>query len=1185
VRASALLVSLLLLCAVACGERGGSPLFEIAAPSKTGVHFANALTEDDSVHNALDFDYMYNGAGVGVADFDGDGREDLFFAGNMVTSRLYLNRGALKFDDVTEAAGVVTSKWITGVSIVDIDQDGRPDIYLSVAGPDSTKRGNLLFVNQGPDRNGVPHFVEQAKRYGIADVGYNTQAVFFDYDRDGDLDLYILKNALEASNRNTIRAKRIGDDAKSIDRLYRNEGNGTFTDVSKQAGITSEGYGLGIVVTDFNRDGWPDLYVTNDFLSNDLVWINNHDGTFTDHAARYMKHTSFNAMGVDVADYNNDGRVDVMAVDMLPPDNYRRKLMYPGSNYDKFHLALDLGYQAEYVRNTLQLNDGPGPDGSPAFSDVGQLAGVDATDWSWAPLFADLDNDGFKDLFITNGYRRDVTNLDFVQFLQQGSNMGPEKERHARLLAALRKLPEIKLSNFAFRNRGDLTFSNETSAWGLDDPTYANGAVYADLDGDGDLDLVVNNIDGPASIYVNHAEGLPNHNYLRFALMGAAGNRAGYGASVTIHVGSTQQYEEMSPVRGYVSSVEPFLHFGLGAATQVDSAQVRWPDGSCQSLSHIAANRVIRVDRASATPCPSPAPRPDDRLLERATDVGGLAYVHDTRDLLDFKVTPLLPHKLSAGGPGIAVGGVDGDGRDDVFIGAGRGHERSIFLQTTPGHFTRRAIPGGDELDDMGALFFDADGDGDADLLVASGGGFNTGDQSAYRARLYVNDGRGNFMLAPDALGGAGTDASSVAAADYDGDGDLDLFIGGRVVPGKYPLPARSFLLRNDTPRGGPPHFTDVTASVAPSLVKAGLVTSALFTDFDADGKVDLIIVGEWMPITFLRNDRGRFVDVTAATGLGATNGWWNSLAAGDFDHDGDTDYLVGNVGLNTKYRASQSEPLRVHAGDFDRNGSIDPVLSAYSDGRSYAVASRDLLVEQMIAMQGRFPKYSDYAKATLERTLSKEERDSAFVGQAVTLASSYLENRGGGRFALRPLPIAAQIAPVFGMLARDVDGDGNLDALLVGNSYASETQAGWDDASIGALLLGDGKGGFRFRNGAESGFFVDGDARAIADVKVDETRSLVLVTQNHDSLRVFSPLRSRAGRTVAVAPLDAYALITEASGRTRREELYYGSTYLSQSSRYLRVPAGATKVVVFDSRGRSHEVATSPPPRVANGK
>ena len=1125
-KAQFIFAPLLALLAAACGGSSSPPpLFEARSAGQTGIRFANTLTEDDTLHNALDFDYMYNGAGVAVADFNNDGLQDLFFGGNMVSSRLYLNKGSLKFDDVTEAAGAGTTKWITGSTVVDINQDGLADLYLSVAGPDSTKRGNLLLVNQGPDQKGTPKFVDQAARYGIADVGYNTHAVFFDYDRDGDLDLYVLKNALEAYNRNYIRPKMVKGEAASTDRLYRNEGNGRFTDVSRAAGITIEGYGLGVAVTDFDRDGWPDVYVANDFLSNDLVWINNRDGTFTDRATKYLKHTSFNAMGVDVADYNNDALVDVVVVDMLPPDNYRRKLMYPGSNYDKFHMGLNLGYQAEYVRNTLQLNNGPSPDGSPMFSEIGQLAGVEATDWSWAPLLADLDNDGQKDLFVTNGYRRDVTNLDFVAYLQESNHDGPESERHKRLLEALRKLPEIKLPNYVFRNRGDLTFSNETKAWGFDIASYANGAAYVDLDNDGDVDLVVNNIDSPASVFENKSETLlPKRNFLRFALAGSPGNRGGFGAEVTIYTGAARQYAELNPSRGYVSSVEPFLHFGLGAAKQVDSAQVRWPDGACQRLSVLPANQVVKLDRANAAPCPAPAapvPAPESRLFQSAAREAGLDYVHVARDVHDFKATPLLPHKFSEGGPGIAVGDVDGDGRDDVYIGGDRGNEKVLHLQTAPGRFQKRVVAGSQDFHDMGALFFDADADGDNDLIVSSGGGFISADPATYQARLYLNDGRGNLAIAPDALPGASTSASSVAAADYDRDGDLDLFIGGRVIPGKYPLSPASFLLRNDTPKGGPARFTDVTATAAPALSKIGLVTSALWTDFDQDGQTDLLVVGEWMPLTFFRNDGGRLQNVTAATGLGPTNGWWNSVVAGDFDHDGDADYMVGNLGMNTRFRASPTEPVRIHAGDFDKNGSLDPVLSAYIDGKSYPVASRDLLIDQMVAMKGRFARYSDYANATLDQTLSKVERDSAYTAQSVTFASGYLENLGAGKFALRPLPLMAQIAPIFGMLANDYDGDGNLDVLLAGNSHARETQSGWDVASIGAVLLGDGKGRFRYVNGAASGFFVHGNAKGIADLVLDEKRSLVLVSQNDDSLRVFAP---RAGGTRA-----------EREGRTAR--------------------------------------------------
>jgi enediyne biosynthesis protein E4 len=1170
-RAAALWCALVLgLPLVSCGRASSPPLFELRSPSETGIRFANTLTEDDSVYNALDFDYLYNGAGVGVGDVNNDGQQDVFLAGNMVSSRLYLNRGGLRFDDVTEAAGVQTSVWTTGVSMVDINHDGLLDIYVSVAGPAAHARANLLFVNQGIDDDGTPRFAERAKAFGIADTGYSTHAAFLDYDGDGDLDVYVLTNALEKFNRNTIRPRIMSGGAPSTDRLYRNNGNGTFTDVSREAGIVIEGYGLGVAVSDLNADGWPDIYAANDFMSNDLVWINNRDGTFTNRAAKYLKHQTYNGMGADIADYNNDGLVDIIVLDMLPPDNPRRKMMLQGGNYDRFRMSLMSGYEPQYMRNTLQLNNGPGADGAPTFSEIGQLAGVHETDWSWAPLFADLDNDGLKDLFISNGYRRDVTNLDYVVYLQEGSQTGPESKRRANLLEGLRTLPEVKLANYAFKNRGDLTFADASREWGVDVASYSNGAVYADLDNDGDLDLVVNNIDDHAFVFENHADRLSDRNYLRVALAGPALNRSGIGATVTTFTGGVRQYLEQSPFRGYKSTVEPILHFGVGSAKSIDSLQVRWPDSVCQLLTGVASNRVVTARHADARPC-APAKLPEDvRLGRPVSERSGLDVAHEEREVVDFKVTPLSPHKHSMAGPGIALGDVDGNGLDDVYVGTDRGREKAIHLQIAPGRFKKRMLPGDREHEDMGALFFDAEGDGDNDLYVASGGFFITSDSGVYRHRLYVNDGRGNLSITPDALPDVASSASSVVAADYDRDGDLDLFVGGRVIAGKYPLPARSHLLRNDSHRGGPARFTDVTETSAPGLANAGLVSSALWTDFDQDDQMDLLLVGEWMPLTFFRNRGGTFENVTGATGLGATHGWWNSIVSGDFDNDGDVDYVAGNLGLNTAYRASQQEPVRVHAADFDGNGSTDPVISRYIQGASYPVASRDLMIDQMIGMKGRFPRYSDFATATLERTLTREELAKAYLAQAVTFASAYVENLGSGKFALRPLPLLAQAAPIFGMLVDDYDADGNLDALLVGNSYARETQSGWDDAFIGAVLLGDGKGEFRVMNGASSGFFVDGDAKAIAQLVVDETRSLVLVTQNNDSLLRFTALRSGSTRNVKLEPLDTYAVLTLISGKSRRQNLHYGSTYLSQSSRALRVGDDVVRGVVYDSRGRS---------------
>lgn len=1170
------------LCTLgACRSNQNPPLFELLSPRETGIHFANTLQEDDSIINPLHFDYLYNGAGVAVGDLNNDGRPDLYFAGNMVSGKLYLNRGDLKFRDVTEEAGLTTKAWGTGVSAVDINQDGLLDLYLCVAGPGpDARRANLLFVNTGVDADGVPHFVERAKEYGIADTGYSTHAVFFDYDRDGDLDLYVLTNSLEKTSRNMLRPRLMNGEGPSTDRLYRNNGNGTFTNVSREAGITIEGYGLGVAASDLNQDGWPDLYVSNDFISNDLVWINNRDGTFTNRAGQYLKHQPHNGMGTDVADYNNDGRPDIMSVDMLPPDNRRQKLMIGGSNYDVFNMSLYMGYQPQYVRNTLQLNDGPGPDGAPHFSEIGQLAGVHATDWSWAPLFADFDNDGLKDLFISNGYRRDVTNLDYIAYTQASQSLGggaPEQRRR-ELFAEMKKLPEVKLHNYLFRNNGDLTFSDESADWGMGDASFSNGAAYADLDGDGDLELVVNNLDGPASLYANRAERLPDHHFLRVALRGPAGNLGGYGARVVARAGGRSQYLEQSPYRGYTSTVGSELHFGLGAARSVDSLEVHWPDGGYQLLTGVAADRSITLDRRAAGPAPAPARATEPPLLRAAGADHGLEFVHRERVTADFKVTPLLPRKYSQDGPGLAIGDVDGNGLDDVFIGAGRDQPRSIFLQSAPGRFARRPLPGDSTHEDMGALFFDADGDGHTDLYVVSGGSFPAAGPRFYQDRLYLNDGRGGLRLAADALPVDSASGSSVVAADYDRDGDLDLFVGGRIVPGRYPLPARSFLLRNDS-RPGAPRFTDVTHAVAPGLEKAGLVTSALWTDFDGDGRVDLLLTGEWMPLCFFRNEGGKLVDATASAGLAGSNGWWNSLVAGDFDGDGDTDYLAGNMGLNSRFKASPTEPVRVQARDFDGNGSLDPVLSYYIQGKSYPVAPRDVMIDQIMTMKGRFPRYADYAAATIDQTFTPEELKDAYLAESYTMRSSLVENLGGGKFALRPLPMPAQFSPAYGMVAADRNGDGKLDVLLVGNSYATDTQLGWYDASVGALLLGDGKGGFTDAGYARSGFFVDGDAKGAAELMIDGRRSLILVAQNNDSLRVFASEHEER-RNVRLAPLDAYAVVTLADGSRRREEFYYGSTYLSQSSRCLEVPANATRAEIYDYAGKKRTVTF--PPRKA---
>ena len=1165
----AVLLALGALCWSGCGR--DNALFKRLSSSHTGIHFANTITEDDSLYNPMVFDYVYNGGGVAVGDFDGNGLDDVYFTGNQVSNKLYLNQGGFRFKDVTDRAGVAAADvWATGAAAVDINADGLLDLYVSVAGkvPEG-QRANLLFVNQGTDAAGTPRFTEKAAAYGIGDTGYSTQAAFFDYDRDGDLDLYLLTNDINESSRNSIRPRRTSGQAKSTDRLYRNNGDGTFSDVSQEAGITVEGYGLGVAVSDLNLDGWPDVYVANDFQTNDLLYVNNGNGTFTDQAAAYLKHQAHNGMGTDVADFNNDGLPDVAVLDMLPPDNERQKMMPSGGNYDRFQMALRLGYAPQYMRNMLQLGGGRTPEGGWRFSEIGQLAGVSSTDWSWAPLFADFDNDGWRDLLITNGYGRDVINLDFIVYNREANAMGTPEAKRARTMAAFRKRPEVKRPNVVFQNNGDLTFTDQTTAWGMDAPSLSNGAAFADLDQDGDLDVVVNNIDDEAFVYENRAGERADVHYLRVALDGPAANPAGFGAKVILRNQGRQQYHDHSPYRGYKSTVEGTVHFGLGDARRVDSLEVLWPDGTYQLLRDVRADQTITLNHAEAAlaqPSEMPLPEHPAYLFREQAAERGLTFMHQEAEFVDFKQTPLLPHKHSQGGPGLAVGDVDGNGLDDVYVGGDPGQARTLWMQQQLGQFERRLLEEAAPYDDMGALFFDAESDGDLDLYVVSGGAHARTDDAVYQDRLYLNNGTGILSHEPGALPAWRSSGSSVEAADYDADGDLDLFIGGRVLPGRYPLPPRSVMLRNDSEKGTP-RFTDVTDTVAPGLSDVGLVSDALWTDVDGDGLVDLLVVGEWMPITLFKNQGGRFVNATRTSGLDATAGWWNSLAAADFDQDGDTDYVAGNLGLNTKFKASEKEPVRIYAADFDENGSIDPVLARYIQGKLFADAPRDLLILQMAGMQRRFQSYADYAGAELEQTLTQAEREKAYTAESVTFETSYLENQGDGTFTRRALPLQAQFAPTYGMLPGDYNEDGWLDLLMVGNSYAPDVQTGRYDASVGTFLAGDGQGDFKAVVPTESGFFADGDAKGIAGVVLDPEQALVLVSQNNDSLLVFGTSRPDV-RYVPLQPLDRYAIITSTSGTTWRQEFYYGTTYLSQSSRFLALLESVEKAVIYDGKG-----------------
>ncbi len=991
----------------------------------------------------------------------------MYFTGNQVDNAFYLNQGKMRFADITAEAQVAgNGQWCSGVALVDINQDGWLDIYVSsTLSKDSLRRKNLLFINQGLNDNNVPTFTEAAADYGIADTGNTTQAAFFDYDRDGDLDLYLLTNVINAKVPTNYRPKLEDGSALNNDRLYRNPGSGPgqatqpFVNVTREAGILTEGFGLGITVTDINLDGWPDIYITNDYITNDLLYINNQDGTFTNRVADYLKHQSYSAMGSDVVDINNDGRSDIIALDMLPETNLRQKQMLGPNRYVTYLNNDRYDFQHQYVRNTLQLNNGPSPDGYPTFSEIGQLAGIEKTDWSWTPLVADFDNDGYRDVIITNGFPRDVTDRDFANF-RAGPAGGVASE-----MMMHDSIPIVKISNYAYRNRGDLTFENQTQAWGMYRPSFSNGAAYADLDNDGDLDVVVNNINDSAFVYENQLK-KAEHHYLRAKLKGSPRNRGGVGAKVLIRYGGGQvQYFENAQYRGYLSTVEGRAHFGLGSQQQIDTLQVVWPDGKTQTMFNVAIDQEITLDyqEASATSVPDinqeVSPANTSPLLQEVAAPRGVRFRASERDVIDFNLQRTLPRKYSQLGPGLAVGDVNGDGRDDFYVGGPAGKTGTFFMQQADGSFqedSTRFVTPNPSREETGVLLFDADSDGDLDLYTASGSYEFQDGSPELQDVLYHSDGRGKFTADTTALPAMRTSTTCVRAADYDRDGDLDLFVGGRVISGKYPMPPRSYLLNN---QGGT--FTDVTEQV-PGLSTVGMVSDALWTDVNTDGLVDLLVVGEWMPVMFFKNTGEGWENATAATGIAQHTGWWNSLTAGDFDADGDTDYLVGNLGLNTRYQASEQEPLRVYAKDFDDNGSVDPVLVAYGraeDGRRapFPVHAKDDFTSQFLRVRRQFPTYEKYGLATINDIFDESELNDAQVLEATTMTSSYLENLGGGKLKITALPTEAQFAPVYGMLTGDYNQDGHLDALLVGNEYGMEVFAGRHDALTGVYLAGDG--------------------------------------------------------------------------------------------------------------------------------
>lgn len=1061
-------------------------LFTLVSPDKSNVDFVNLLIENEDL-NIMKYDYLYNGGGVAIGDINQDGLEDIYFSGNMVDNKLYLNKGDLQFEDITEKAGVAAPNgWSSGVTMADVNCDGLLDIYVCRSAFDNYRqRRNLLYIN-----NGDLTFAEQAEDYGIDDSGYSTQAAFFDYDQDGDLDMYLLNHSLSQYSDFNEKTKDLKNSNNPLygDKLFKNIG-GRFEEVTKEAGIKSNvlGFGLGVAVSDVNNDGWLDIYVCNDFNEQDYLYINNQKGGFKEQLEYYFDHVSLNSMGNDIADINNDGYMDVLTLDMLPEDNYRQKMMAGPDNYYKFSLLSESGFYHQAMRNMLQLNHGE----NRGFAEIGQLSGISNTDWSWAGLMADFDNDGRKDIFITNGFKHNFTDMDFIQYLADETikqRRGGPMPSNMRMVESM---PPIVVPNYMFKNNGNLTFDNVAEEWGLGQPGISNGAAYADLDNDGDLDIVVNNLDNYASIYRNNSTTHTGHHALRVQFEGSHCNGFGIGANIAIHVGDQLIVQENTTVRGFQSSVGNSLVIGLGDINAIDSLIVTWPDQKQQKLYDLGVDTTYHLSyRLAADDTHTPTEKPS--LFVKSKGVPGLNYIHEENYFNDFDADILLPHMLSTQGPTMAVGDINGDGLVDLYAGASKGFSGAIYIRQTDGTFSGSAVFAEDaNSEDLDALFFDADGDGDNDLYVVSGGSEFTARDADLQDRLYLNNGSG-LLEKVNTLPVMLTSGSCVIPHDIDQDGDLDLFVGGRLKPGGYPVSPRSYILEND----GSGSFSDITSTVCKDLMYPGMVTDAVWSDFDADGVKDLILVGEWMPVTLFKNTGKGLEKLTDSTGLEDTEGWWNTIVAYDIDQDGDDDYLVGNLGLNAQLKASTTHPVSLLHKDFDGDGVIDPILSYFIDNDSYPALSRDDMIGGMNYLKQRFNSYAEYATTRTQDIFTEQELDGASTLLAKALESGWIENKGNGYFTLHAFPMMAQVSPVYSILPGDFNHDGRPDVILGGNFSNTRVKFGRYDANNGVLLLGNPLGSFDYAGTEMSGLNIKGEVRAMVMLPT-ASDSVVTVLKN----------------------------------------------------------------------------------------